>query len=242
MEDSKIPASKWVIAFHALCAGKNGVSSRELGRLLGITTKSAWHLTQRIRETFARPLQNLKMSGKVEVDETYYGAKASNMHKAKRERIIKGRGTVGKLPIVSIVERGGEVRSQVMPNVNSETIRQPIRENVDTQATLETDASPVYNEVGKEFANHETVDHSAGEYARGGAKGAHINTVEGFFGHLKQSIKGTYRHISPKHTHRYLAEFDYRFGTRHIDDGARTMCAIEQSKGKRLMYKDLIAK
>ena len=110
-------------------------------------------------------------------------------------------------------------------------------ENAAPQAVLNTDTSTVYNEVGKKFAKHETVDHGAGEYVRGDA---HNNTAEGYFSQLKRSVNGTYHHVSGKHLSRYLAEFDYRYSTRKTDDGSRMMCAIEQTRGKRLMYAALI--
>lgn len=236
-EDSHIPLSKWFIAIHEMCAAKNGVSALELSRKLGISYRPAWHMAHRIRFAITRGVLAEMIKGTIEADETYIGGKAKNMHKAKRERVIQGRGTIGKTPVLSIVERGGEVRSQVLNDVNSETVSQPLRANVDSQATLNTDTSPVYNQVGKEFAKHETVDHGKEEYVRGAA---HINTAEGYFSQLKRSINGTYHHVSEKHLDRYLAEFDYRYSTRKSVDGDRTMRAIEQTRGKRLTYKDTI--
>lgn len=233
-EDSKIALSKWLLAFHEMSADKNGISSHELARKLDITQKSAWHLAHRIRYAIARPPLSDKLQGTVEADETYFGGKAKFMHKAKREREIQGRGTVGKVPVFSIVNRGGEVRSQVIAEANSETVRQPLTENVDTQATLNTDTSPIYNQVGKEFAKHETVDHGKEEYVRGTA---HINTTEGHFSQLKRSIDGTHHHVSKKHLGRYLAEFDYRYTTRKQEDGLRTEEAIKRTVGKRLTYR-----
>lgn len=238
--DSHIPLSKWLLAIFEMCSAKNGVSSLELSRKLGITQKSAWHLAHRIRETMQHPQFQTILKGIVEADETYMGGKAANMHKAKREREIQGRGTVGKTPVLTVVERGGEARSQVVSEVNGETVRQPLMENVDKQATLNTDTSPVYNQVGKEFAKHETVDHSVGEYVRKTANGkAHINTTEGYFSQFKRSINGTYHHVSDKHLPRYLAEFDYRYNTRNVKDGERTETTMRKTHGKHLMYSEL---
>jgi transposase-like protein len=237
-EDSRIPLNKWLLAMHEMWADKNGVSSLELSRKLDITQKSAWFMAHRIR--FAVQNQSFdKMTGIVEADETYFGGKASNMHKSKRKEKIQGRGTVGKTPVFSIVERGGKVRSQVMHNVDSETVTDALKANVDQSATLMTDTSTVYPKAGKEFADHQTVDHSADEYVRGDA---YTNTAEGFFGQLKPSIRGTYKQVSVKHLNRYLAEFDHRYSTRREADGERTIGGIKQAAGKRLTYKELIAK
>jgi transposase-like protein len=231
--DSKIQLSKWIKGIYEMCADKNGVSSLELARKLEITKKSAWFMAHRIREAIASTSSD-KLSGIIEADETYIGGKAKNMHQEKREREIQGRSTAGKIPVFSIAKRGGEVRSQILEEVNSKTVRQPLKDNVDTQSTLNTDTLPVYNAVGKEFAKHETVDHGAGEYVRGKA---HINTAEGYFSQLKRSIDGTHHHVSGKHLDRYLAEFDFRYTTRKEEDGQRTEEAIKRTMGKRLTYK-----
>ena len=236
-EDSRIPLSKWLLAIHGLNSDKNGISSHELARKLGITQKSAWFMAHRIREAMTHSPLASKLSGTVEADETYIGGKAENMHKWKREQVIKGRGTVGKTPVFTIVARGGEVRSQVMKNVTGKHVQSALRANVDPRAALMTDTSTVYPQAGKEFASHETVDHSAGEFVRGAA---HVNTAEGFFGQLKPSLRGTYRHVSDKHLNRYLSEFDYRYTTRKTADGNRTLSAIQQAHGKRLTYAALI--
>lgn len=242
-EDSKIPLSKWLLAFQELCSDKNGISSCELARKLGITQKSAWHLAHRIRYAIARSSFSTKLTGTVEADETYFGGAAKNMHSAKRERMITGRGTVAKVPVFSIVERGGEVRSQVMENVTGQNVKQELVEQVDSSATLNTDTSTVYPQAGKEFAAHQTVDHGAGEYVRKTANGkAHINTAEGHFSQLKRSIDGTHHHVSAKHLDRYLAEFDYRYSTRKQDDGARFQDAMKRAIGKRLTYANAIGK
>ncbi len=238
-EDTKISLSKWFIAIHEMCAAKNGVSALELSRKLGISYRPAWHMAHRIRLAISRDPLAKMIVGTVEADETYFGGKAKNMHKAKKEAAIQGRGITGKTPVFSILERGGEVRSQVLDNVNSQTVKEPLIGNVEKQSALNTDTSPVYNEVGREFAKHETVDHVKDEYVR---DLAHINTTEGYFSQLKRSINGTYHHVSVKHLDRYLAEFDYRYCTRKAIDGDRTMQTIRNTKGKRLVYKDLIEK
>ncbi len=235
--DSHIPLSKWLLAIFEICSAKNGVASTELARKLGITQTSAWYLAHRIRETMRDPRFQSVLKGIVEADETFIGGKAKNMHKAKRERVIHGRGAVNKVVVLTAVERGGSVRSQKIPTITSKNIRQVLRARVHQSATLNTDTFPSYRLAGKEFASHQTVDHGAGEYVRGNA---HINTAEGYFSQLKRSLSGTYHHVSEKHLDRYLAEFDYRYSTRKAKDGERTQSAMQKTHGKRLAYRDLI--
>jgi len=237
-EDSKIPLSKWLIAIHMLCQGKNGVSAHELHRTLDITYKSAWFMAHRIRYAMAHPplvdqlaavADEDKLDGIVEAHETYIGGKA----KGKR-----GRGAANKTPVVTLVERNGEARSQVMEHVTGKNIKEVLHSQVSTSARLMTDELPVYVEPGKGFASHETVQHGKGEYVRGDA---HINTAEGYFSQLKRSIDGTHHHVSAFHLHRYLSEFDYRYNTRKIEDSDRTKKAIRMTSGKRLMYQQPIS-
>lgn len=222
-EDSRIPLSKWLLAIHMLTASKNGVSARELTRALEITPKSAW-FALRIRYAMECPVLAGKLQGIVEADETYVGGKA----KGKR-----GRGAANKTPVFTLVERGGAARSQVMQRVTSKKGGQAIRENVDRYALLMTDSLPAYWKATQGFFR-ETVDHGAGEYVRGRA---HVNTAEGFFSRLKRNIDGTHHHVSAHHLHRYLAEFDYGYLTRKIEDGERTVRTIRQAEGRRLRYR-----
>ncbi|MGH2503208.1 MAG: IS1595 family transposase [Ktedonobacterales bacterium] len=237
-EDSHISLSKWLLAIHLLCAGKNGVSALELSRTLGIAYRSAWFMCHRIRYAMARPPLVDKLTGTVEADETYVGGK----HHGKR-----GRGAEGKTPVFTLVERDGEARSQVMKRITGENVRAALDAQVDHEATLMTDTYPVYRKPGKAFAAHEMVDHGKDEYAKdaenpaGASKRAHINTAEGYFSQLKRSIDGTYHHVSERHLNRYLAEFDYRYNTRKNKDGERTMRTIRQAAGKRLHYQEPVA-
>ncbi len=229
-EDSKIPLSKWILAMHEMNAAKNGVSSCELARKLGITQKSAWHLGHRIRFGMAHSPLEAKLKGIVEADETYIGGKG----KGKR-----GRGAANKTPVVSVIERGGKVHSQSVAAVTSKNIGAILRSRIESTATLNTDTFPSYASVGKEFAKHETVDHGKGEYVRGAA---YTNTAEGYFSQLKRSLNGTYHHVSPKHLDRYLAEFDHRYSMRKEKDGERTEDMIGRTSGKRMTYKDAVSK
>lgn len=224
-EDSRIPLSKWLLAIHEMCADKNGVSALELSRKLDITYKSAWFMAHRIREAMKRPPLLGKLQGTIEVDETYIGGRA----KGKR-----GRGAANKTPVVSLVERDGEVRSQVMAQVTSANVGRVMQEHIEPTATVMTDQFQAYKTPGRRFANHEVVDHSKDEYVRGRT---HTNTAEGYFSQLKRSIDGTHHHVSEKHLDRYLAEFDYRYSTRKVKDGERTEEAIRRTTGKRLTYR-----
>jgi transposase-like protein len=234
MERSHIPISKWLLAIHMMNAGKNGVAALELSRVLGIGYRAAWFMCHRIRFAMApQEAQQEQLSGIVEADETYIGGRAHGK---------RGRGAANKTPVVTLIERDGEARSQVVTNVTGENIKAILTKHVEPEATLMTDSYPVYDKPGQEFAAHHTVDHGAKEYARtdvradGTAIRAHINTAEGFFSQLKRSIDGTYHHASEHHLHRYLAEFDFRYSTHKVKDGERTVRAIRQTAGKRLRY------
>ena len=225
MERSHIPLRKWVLAFHLLSAAKNGMSSHELGRQLGISHESAWFMSHRLRLAFAPSGSQRSLAGTVEADETYIGG--------KRKPSPGRRAMDLKVPVVTLVERNGEARSQVMVMVNAANLKERLTDHIDPSAVLMTDGLVSYKPVGKHFASHESVDHANGEYVRGNA---HTNTVEGFFSQLKRSLDGTHHHVSAQHLNRYLAEFDFRYNTRKDKDGERTVKAIRKSAGKRLTY------
>ena len=235
MERSHVPLPKWVLAAQLMASSKKGFSAHELHRLLGTNYETAWFLFHRLREAAATPKpaaiggQNLV----VEADETYVGGKEGNKHKSKR---TPGRqGGKGKMPVVSLVERGGETRSFHVANVTATTLRPVLVKHISRASYLMTDDSKVYPKVGAEFAGHGTVNHSAEEYvALGGFH--HTNTVESHFALLKRGIYGTFHHISEAHLHRYLAEFDFRANTRKLTDAERAAALLAGAKGKRLVY------
>lgn len=176
-------------------------------------------------------MEGVKLSGTVEADETYVGGKPRN----KGPQNKRGRGTK-KQPVFGMVERGGRVRTQVVANVTSKTLKCAIREVVDNQARIMTDELSVYRGLGTEFSGgHEVVCHGLGEYARGDA---HVNTMESVFALVKRGMYGVYHSVSKRHLHRYLSEFDYRWNTRKMEDGQRTAQAIRSAAGKRLMYRE----
>ena len=229
MEDSHIPLNKWLIAFYMMCASKTQVSALQLMRQLEIGSyHSALFLCHRIRFALADIFPSDQLTGIVEADETYLGGKMRG----------RGRGYVGnKTPVVSLIERGGRVRSRVVDLVTGETITKLLKEHVSAEAHLNTDESGVYTKVGKEFSSHETVNHSVEQYARTTADGEKVttNTAEGFFGNSKRSIDGTHHNISRKHTALYFAELDHKYNTRKMTDGERTVIGIRRMEGKRLM-------
>ncbi len=238
-EDSRIPLSKWLFAIHELNSDKNGISSCELARKLGITQKSAWFMGQRIRFAITHSPLEEKLTGTVEVDETYIGGLEKNKHADKKTPDNQGRSTKTKTPVLSVVERGGKVYSESMKTVSSRNIREVLKARISQDAILNTDTFVAYIPIGKEFGKHEVVDHNSGEYARGKA---YTNTAEGYFSQLKRSLSGTFHHVSTKHLDRYLAEFDHRYNLRKDKDGNRTIATIQQSHDKRLTYSDLIGK
>jgi transposase-like protein len=230
MEDTHLPLNKWLIAFYIMCASKTQVSALQLQRQLEIGSyRTALFLCHRIRFALKDIYPTSKFSGEVEVDETYVGGK------------VRGKGNAyarNKTPVVSLVERGGRVRSAVMQNVNKNSIGNLVRSNVEASAHLNTDESRLYTQVGKDFASHGTVNHSQEEYSRVDDESGRTittNAVEGFFGNTKRSIDGTHHHVSRKHLHLYVAELDFKYNTRKGTDGARTVQGIKKMEGKRLM-------
>jgi transposase-like protein len=236
-EGSHIPLRLWLQGIFLIASSKKGISSNQLHRTLGITLKSAWFMSHRVREAMrAGKLGPLGGEGKaVEADETFIGGKEKNKHRNKREP--KNIGGMGKEVVFALVERGGAVRSQQVPDVTSKTLAPILREQLHPKTILMTDEAGQYRNIGKEFAAHETVNRGIGEYVRGGA---HSNTIEGFFSILKRGIIGTYHHVSSKHLKRYLAEFDFRYNNRialGVDDTERAELLLQGVIGKRLTYR-----
>ncbi len=234
MEDSRIPLRIWCYAFWKACASKKGISALQISRECAISYKSALFLMHRIRYAMTGPIIAEKLSGIVEVDETYVGGKPRIRGKNKR-----GRGTK-KTPVLVMVERDGVARTRVIADVTGPTLKTAIRDNVYRWSTIMTDDNRSYNGIGKEYVGgHQTTNHSRREYARGNV---HSNTAESFFAILKRGVYGTFHAVSKKHLHRYVNEFEFRWNTRKIDDGKRLKAAIKGADGKRLMYKEPVSK
>ncbi len=231
-EDSHIPLGKWLMAIHLLCASKKGMSAHQLHRMLGITYKSAWFMAHRIRYAMDRPPLVDKLKGVVEADETYVGGKAENRFGGHA-----GRGALNKTPVLSLVERRGDVRSFPMSRVTGDLLKEIIRYHVHPQAKVMTDDYQPYRGLSQEFASHETVKHSEKEYVRGDV---HTNTAEGYFSLLKRGIIGTYHHVGSRHLWRYLCEFDFRYCQRKVSDGVRAAATVKMIEGKRLTYRPLV--
>ncbi|MEQ1900263.1 MAG: IS1595 family transposase [Devosia sp.] len=237
-EESRLELTLWFQATYLMCSSKKGVSANQLHRTLGVTLKTAWFLAHRLREAMRDgDLPPMGGEGKyVEADTTYVGGREKNKHKSKRAEKPQI-GGLGKQIVHTLVERDGKARSHHIANVSGETLRPILFGNVDRKSALMTDTAGGYYHLGKQFARHETVDHGSDEYVRGDA---YSNTVEGYFSILKRGVTGIYHHVSERHLHRYLAEFDFRYNNRAAlgtDDVVRTTNALIGAKGKRLTYR-----
>jgi len=245
MERSHIPLPKWVLAIRLMTASKKGVSAHQLHRMLDLTYKTAWFMAHRIREAM-RDANPSPLGGEgqvIEADEAYKGKKeipTPSPRRKGRPYIKKGKAAE-KRPIFALVERGGAVRAFSMPQVTGKNVRDALVRNASRKSRLHTDESQLYAAVGEEFAAHETVNHSAKEYARGkGDALVTTNTVEGFFGIFTRGLVGIYQHCSEQHLQRYLDEFSFRYSHRArlgINDDARAVLTTRGMDGKRLTYR-----
>ena len=235
-EDSPIALEKWLPAAWLIINCKNGISSYELARDLKVTQKSALFMLHRIRLAMQSGTFE-KLSGEVEADETFIGGKARNMHVAQRKRRITGTGTKDKTAVMGILERGGKVRTVVVPNRRRSALQGEIRKHVEAGAALYTDALLSYNGLEGDYA-HKVVDHAV-QYVDGRV---HTNGLENFWSLLKRAIKGTYVSVEPFHLFRYLDEQTFRFNERKDNDAGRFVKAIGAVANRRLTYKKLTGK
>lgn len=231
-EESRIPLRHWCFAFWRASTSKKGVSALEIHRTTGISYKSALFMLHRIRFAMADSAP-APLRGDVEVDETYVGGRPRYRNTSKR-----GRGTK-KSPVFAMVERGGSVKTRVVPNVTAKTLKGAIRESVRRDSRIYSDENRAYNGLGSEYAGgHHAVRHGIEQYAVGDI---HSNTIESFFSGVKRGLNGIYHAVSKQHLHRYLAEFEFRWNRREMEDGERVVDALLASEGKRLLYKEPIS-
>jgi len=247
-ERSKVPLNKWLLATHLLTASKKGMSAHQIHRMIGVTYKTAWFMCHRIREAMSDPTPP-PMGGKdkiVEADETYYGNKIAQKTVRKLPRVVSYSpdGKISSKPnpavynnkytVVSLVERGGNVRSFHVDRASRANIREILVRNVDRKSRLMTDESSLYTTVGAEYDRHEKVNHKHKEYVRGDA---YTNTLEGFYSIFKRGMSGTYQHCGESHLQRYVTEFDFRYNGRKLNDNERRDAALRGIEGKRLTYR-----
>lgn len=234
-EASHVGLHLWLQAIHLMAGSKKGISSNQLHRTLKVTLKTAWFMGHRIREamragTLSPPIGGAGGSGIVEVDETFIG---------RKKGMPKKRGTGHKMAVLSLVERGGEVRSVHVDNIKTATVVPIVEANVAKEARVMTDDALQYEDQLGDFAEHGVVNHSAKQYVRPGTD-IHTNTVESYFSVFKRGMRGTYQHCGEQHLHRYLAEFDFRHNARialGVDDEMRTVKMVKGVVGKRLKYR-----
>ncbi|ABD08173.1 ISSpo8, transposase [Rhodopseudomonas palustris HaA2] len=240
-ESSHVPMHLWLQAIFLLSSSKKGISSNQLHRTLGCTLKTAWFISHRVREAMRdgglAPMGGA--GGIVEVDETYFGKtkeKKPSPQRKGRPFIHRGGGPSGKRAIVSLVERGGKVRSFHVENADKPTVVGIVTANVAKESRLHTDESRLYIGADQHFSSHETINHTAKEYARGDVT---TNSVEGFFSIFKRGMKGVYQHCGENHLHRYLSEYDFRYNNRvalGVNDYERADRVLAGVVGKRLTY------
>jgi transposase-like protein len=238
-EDSPIKLDKWLAVMWMVVNCKNGVSSWEIHRAMGVTQKTAWFMLQRCRLAMQDELTGGKLAGEIEVDETFIGGKARNMHKSDRRRQnLKGGGSAGKTIVLGLLERDGKVRATVIPDRTKGVMQENVRPHVEAGSQIYSDEAGSYWRMDEEYV-HGIVNH-AEQYVNGNI---HTNGLENFWSLLKRSIGGTYVSVEPYHLFRYVDEQAFRFNNcKSMDDGQRFNYAMRKIVGKRLTYAELTGK
>lgn len=234
-EDSKLPLRTWMLAIWLITSHKKGIASTQLAKDLGITQKSAWFVLHRLRHAAQTQSFNRPLTGEVEADETFVGGKEKNKH--AWQRTGGKQGGVGKVAVLGILEREGELRTGLTPNLSARNVQSAVRENVEAGSLILTDEHPSFRGLSRDYIHH-TVNHSAGEYVR--KFYIHTNGIESVWALFKRQIIGTHHYLSPKHLSRYLGEMTWRFNRRDADEGGRVNMLLGQTAG-RLTYEELIA-
>ncbi len=234
-EDSKLPLRVWFMALFLITSHKKGIASTQLAKDLGITQKSAWFVLHRLRYAARTKSFNRPLDGTVEVDETYVGGKEGNKHANKRDG--DKRGGKGKIAVVGLLERDGELRAKKVERVDGETLKGEIAANVTPGAIVMTDEHRSYIGLSKTY-RHRTVNHASGEYVKWFY--IHTNGIEGAWSHFKRQVIGVHHWISEEHIQRYLDEFTWRWNRRGLDEGSRVNAMLSDTAG-RLTYRELIA-
>jgi transposase-like protein len=235
-EDSPVALEKWLCAVWLIASCKNGISSYELHRGLKVTQKTAWFMNHRIRLAMQETGFN-KLGGEVEIDETFIGQKARNMHAAKRERVITGTGGKDKTMVLGMVERGGDVRAMVVSNRRKSELQKQVRDHVEAGAAIFTDELKSYNGLESDY-QHAVINHAV-EYVNGNV---HTNTMENFWSLLKRGLHGTYVSVEPFHLFRYIDEQAFRYNNRKATDSERFCHVMKQIVGRRVTYAELTGK
>lgn len=237
-ERSKVPLHKWVYAMYLVVTARKGISSMQLAKEIGVMQKTAWFMLGRLREACTAPDSTDKLRGVIEIDEAFFGGKEGNKHEWKKQHA--GRGPVGKTAVLGMRERGGRTRAKVTAIRTLDEIHGAIHENVEVGSQLYTDDHMVFNDLDGLFYKHESVNHSAGEYARGAAT---TNSIESVWAVLKRGIHGVYHHVTAKHLDRYVQEAAFRLNEGNVKRHTfeRLDSFVDAIVGKRLTYKQLIA-
>lgn len=234
-EDSKLPLRKWLLAIWLITSHKKGIASTQLAKDIGVTQKSAWFMTHRLREAARTKSFNRNLTGEIEADETFIGGKEKNKHASKRTG--GKQGGKGKIAVLGLLERDGELRTGTTPSLSAKNVQTVIRDNVGKGSAVMTDEHGSFLGLQGDYSHHR-VNHSAGEYVRHFI--LHTNGIESVWAMFKRQIIGTHHWLSPKHINRYLGEMTWRFNLRGMEEGDRVNALLAQTSG-RLTYKELIA-